>query len=366
MNDIITDCNMPFTEYLSRSEAYLRSRRPCHPDQSSFETIIAANSPFELQPVQQTRSPKIGLLFIHGLFDSPFTMRELAVRFANQNMLCRSILLPGHGTKADDLMHITYHEWLNTMRYAIQSLSNVTEKIVLVGYSTGAILSLYHALNHQNIAGLILIAPAIQIKFPTNYLITGLSYVTQHNKPTWWLKKEVEIDYTKYRSIPFNAVYQLTELVKECALSTPLACPMYMVASKNDETISTSAAIQLFRQNTHEKSRLLLYSTTPSQQADSRILERNAYFPEQSIDHFSHRSLLFSATNPHYGTAGDYPRASHPMSGIRYGAYVGILGQYYHLLHHLHLTSEIRQELTYNPDFDFLSQMLIEFVQTGL
>lgn len=361
MDYAIPDCNMPFEDYILACLDYIRTNRPSH-DATAFEKIVLANSPFEFNPPKEKNTRSVGLLFIHGLLDSPFTLRDLANQFFENNMLCRSVLLPGHGTKPEDLMRVTYRDWIQVVEYGIMSLSKQVEKIVIVGYSTGATLALYHAMKHRNITGIILIAPAIRVKFPIDPLIHLLPYLTFTKASTLWLKKENEIDYAKYRSIPYHAVCQISELTKGFLSKAQLTCPMYVVVSRDDETISTDAAISLFNENQHQNSKCLIYTTHPKEQTDIRIIEHNSCLPKQHIDHFSHRSLPFSPTNSHYGMTGDYSRASHRESGKRYGAYISFLGQYYDLLHRLHLSSDIRQELTYNPDFDFMSGELISFV----
>src|SRR3989304_119468 len=59
------------------------------------EKIINANSPCEWRP---SNPAKIGVLLIHGLFDSPTVMQSLFDHFKARNFLVRSVLLPGHGT----------------------------------------------------------------------------------------------------------------------------------------------------------------------------------------------------------------------------------------------------------------------------
>src|SRR5438552_16089884 len=102
---------------------------------------------------------------VHGLFDCPFVMRDVGEHLQKQNLLVRSHLLPGHGTVPGALLNVSYQDWINAANYAITNLSKDVEKIFLVGFSTGASLMLYHALqqSNKNIAGLILLAPAIQL-----------------------------------------------------------------------------------------------------------------------------------------------------------------------------------------------------------
>jgi len=359
VNHIIPDYNMSFDEYIERCKTLIHERfdKNKYP---SLDHIVECNSPYEIKPTHATNST--GVLFIHGLLDSPFTLRELATECAKAGMLCRSVLLPGHATTPEDLNEVHYKNWINTVSYGVKSLAKEVDRIFLVGYSMGATLSLYHIHHQHNIAGLVIIAPAIKIKFPADPLFRLTPYVKYWEKHAW-IKVEDEIDYTKYRSLPYHAVFQLYKLTHKINTKKPINCPLFIITTRNDETISTDAAIALFKTNDKPQNKLLLYTTQFHYPDDARIIERNSYLPEQNIVHFSHRSLPFSKNNSHYGIHGDYSLASHPKKNIQYGAYIGLLGVYYNVLHSLYLTDKIRQELTYNPDFDFMSKELVDFIK---
>ncbi|MGI9500774.1 MAG: hypothetical protein ACR2P3_12090, partial [Geminicoccaceae bacterium] len=67
---------------------------------------VAAVGPFELRPTPDGGDCKgnadanydRGILLIHGLNDTPFSMWDLGSRFAKACYLVRGVLLPGHGT----------------------------------------------------------------------------------------------------------------------------------------------------------------------------------------------------------------------------------------------------------------------------
>ena len=361
LNHFIPDYNMSFDDYLKQATCLLHEKN-AQGDAIFSGQKVACNSPYELRPTNTDAICTTGALFVHGLSDSPFTLRELAAKCANNNILCRSVLLPGHGTHPEDLLTVSSQDWLKVVDYGIQSLAKDVEKIVLVGYSMGALLCLYHALKHKKMAGLVLIAPAIRIKFPADPLFRLVPYLNAARGKPFWAKKDEEIDYAKYRSVSFHAVVQLHELIQQTKRITSIHCPLYIVVSRDDETISANAAINLFKHNEVNDNKLLVYSTNARQQTTNSIIERNACFPELHIDNLSHRCMLFSKDNSHYGINGDYQLASRPVDNKYYGAYVSFLGTYYRLLHQLGLTKEIKQELTYNPDFDFMCDEIIAFI----
>lgn len=371
INYPITEIKLPFSEYIARSRAIIEERRTdLQSDISKTELIIHSNSPFELYPTHPIRSGKLlkyGVLLIHGLLDSPFTLREIGTQLQANGMLCRSILLPGHGTIPQDLLSITYHEWIQAVRYGLESLRKEVAQIYLVGYSTGATLAIYQALQNTNIAGMILLAPAIQIKAPVDILLSwnSLNKKLSSQKNQWLFYKKEE-DYAKYTSLTVNAAAQvalLSNVLKYLGKHYTPPCPMLMVVSRKDETISSQKAIEYFSSLHHKESKLLIYTSSDHSYSDIRISNRQARYPELHINHISHIAIPFSPANPHYGQHGDFKYASHiDAKEVTYGAYNNIETSAYDLLYKLKLVKKKHQSLTYNPDFNFMTEEIVKFI----
>jgi esterase/lipase len=362
----ITDSNLPFADYLKQCQTMIANRREdLQLAGDNRETILHANSPFEYRPQANNQSSKVGVLLIHGLLDCPFTYRELAAHLHSQGMLCRSIILPGHGTRPSDLLDVTYHDWLQTVHYGIESLKNEVDAIYLIGYSTGAALSIYHALQESRITGLVLIAPAIKIRTPVDVAVNWYQLAHCLGKDKRWVYHCKETDYTKYKSIPFNSVKQVSKLTKSIRASCrahPIKQPIYMILSREDETISSHDAINFFSSMHHANSKLLVYSSTRRTYPDSRITMRNGRFKDLKISHLAHASLSFSAANSHYGTSGDYAYASRLESNAIYGAYNRLKANAFGVMAKYKLTQQLRQPLTYNPDFDYMAASISTFI----
>ncbi len=368
-----SNSQVPFSEYIARTRSLIKERRPdLRQDSVTTKLILNANSPFELQPMQPIYSGhqlKYGVLLIHGLLDCPFSLRDIGESLQANGMLCRAILLPGHGTTPSDLLSISYHDWIQSVRYGIETLKKEVDHIYLAGYSTGATLSILHALQEEKIAGIILLAPAIRIKAPVD-IVVGWHYLTRwfsDNKQ--WLYNEKEIDYTKYLSIPFNAISQvssLTKVVRKLRKQQSLTCPIFMVVSHEDETISSHKAIDFFSNLHNQASQLLLYTAYDHAYPDSRIITRNSCYPDLRIIHFSHVSIPFAPNNTHYGQQGDYAFAAHADSnGSIFGAYNHIEVEMYDFLKKMKIIKHKRHELTYNPDFNFMAEKIVQFIKNS-
>lgn len=371
----ISDTSLPFTDYIIRCRDIIEKRRFSSESAEILqhinpEFIINANSPFELYPNNPNSSGKrlkYGALLIHGLLDCPFSLRDIGLHLQHHDILSRAILLPGHGSKPCDLLKVSYHDWIQAVRYGVETLRQEVDHIFLIGYSTGAALSIYHALQDSHIAGIVLLSPAIRIKAPVDIVVGWhylIKWLTRNNLA--WLYNEDETDYAKYKSIAFNSVNQvsqLTKVIQELRQHHSLTTPMFMVVSREDETISSHRAIHFFSTITNQDNKLLIYSSVDHKYPDSRIFTRSSRYPELHIKHFSHASIPFAPNNPHYGQKGDLVSASYLNSNQSiFGAYNRIEEKFYGLLYKLRMAQQKRHELTYNPDFNFLAEKITQFI----
>lgn len=357
-----------FSYYISKCRSIIENTR-IDLNKKNAEIIIDANSPFELKPVLDRGKTKYGALLIHGLYDTPFVMKDIGLHLQKQNLLVRSILLPGHGTVPGALLNVSYKDWLQATHYGVTSLSKEVEKVFLVGFSTGASLALYHTLHHtyENIAGLILLAPAIKID-PMS-AITNLPPKINID----WLAKNPEIDYTKYCSFAFNSTYQIYKLTQEIkkitAATTQIHCPVFVGISKDDQTVCSAATLKYFEEYSSPKSKLLIYTDQPNGVSDPRIIKRPSSYPDLCIKNISHVSIPIAPDNSHYGMHGDFVNASHVEENLRdgkniiYDTYNDVQNQWRNLLYRTGIYKYHHQRLTFNPDFNFLQTELENFIQ---
>lgn len=368
IDSLVLNSNLSFKEYIARCQANIIEKRKDLKNKENSQLILSANAPFEMLPnkeVMLARKKKFGALLIHGLLDSPFSLRDVAFSLASHGILSRAVLLPGHGTEPSDLLHVDFRQWVDTVAYGLESLLQEVDNVYLIGYSTGAALSLYHALKQNNIAGIILLAPAIKIKTPVDFVVAWHKMRKRNHFNKEWIYQEAEDDYAKYQSIAFNPVLQVSKLidtVRGLQQNHSIECPMLMIISREDEIISSDRAINFFTSYKHPESKLLLYTSYKHAHMDLRILPRATHYPKLNIKHFSHIAIPFAPNNIHYGQQGDYPYASHLHPNFVYGAYNRIEERAFEILYKYNLVKIRRRTLTYNPDFDFMSQEILKFI----
>lgn len=364
----IHNMELHFDDYITKCKSIIATTR-IDLNNHTAEKIIEANSPFELKP-NTTNKPKIGILLIHGLLDTPFQLRDIGKQLQSQGCLVRSVLLSGHGTVPGALLHVDYHEWLQTVRYGIASLKKEVDTIILVGNSTGASLALYHAMEHSaTVSGIILLSPALKIRSifaPTSSWYRAISWAWK--RAAWFhIDPEETIDYAKYQSLPYNAIYQVYRLSKELkrrqTTNEPL-CPLFFVLSQHDKIVCPETIIDYFHAHTNPKSRLLLYTHQSNNFNDTRIQIRPSAYPQHHIINMPHIAIPIAPDNMHYGKSGDFKYASHVDDNkpIIYGEYLRDDLFYNRCMLKLHLTKTHKERLTFNPDFDYMSECIKKFV----
>ncbi len=103
-----------------------------------------------------------GVLVIHGFTGSPQGLRGLAEAFAAAGFTVELPRLPGHGTTLDDLTTRTWADWSAAAEAAYTDLAGRCRTVVVAGLSMGGTLACWLTVNHPEIAGLVLVNPAVE------------------------------------------------------------------------------------------------------------------------------------------------------------------------------------------------------------
>lgn len=107
---------------------------------------------------------KVGVLLVHGFTGTPASMRPWAHDLNEQGFTVSVPLMPGHGTKWQDLNNVNWQQWPEKLQSELDYLSERCEKIFICALSMGCGNSMYVAARNQGrITGLILVNPMIHI-----------------------------------------------------------------------------------------------------------------------------------------------------------------------------------------------------------
>lgn len=170
---------------------------------------------------------KGGVLLLHGMTDSPYSLRSFAKMFHAQGFYVLNLRLPGHGTIPAELDSMEWQDWLAAVQIGARHVAGQLEPgqpFYVLGYSNGASLALKYAMDSTGEAEfrtpdrLFLLSPMIGVgslaRFSRLFYWLGRLEYFRHSR---WLDVYPEYDPHKYNSFPMNAGLQghkLTTVVK--------------------------------------------------------------------------------------------------------------------------------------------------------
>ena len=168
------------------------------------------NKSFELKPDK----PVAKAVLLHGLSDSPYSLRQLALTLHQQNVWVVVIRLPGHGTSPAGLVTATWQDFAAATRLAVQHVTNQHQDLpfYMVGYSNGAALAIEYSLSvlagEQGVLPnkLLVLSPEIAITPIAKYAVwqSRLGFIMGLEKLDW-NSIQFEYDPYKYNSFAVNA-----------------------------------------------------------------------------------------------------------------------------------------------------------------
>jgi alpha-beta hydrolase superfamily lysophospholipase len=205
-------------------------------------------------------APRGGVLLVHGLTDSPYSMRAMAERLHAAGFYTVSLRMQGHGTVPGGLVNTDWEDWSAAVRMGVRHVRlkvGADRPLVLVGYSNGGALVTKYALDALTDTSLprpsklVLVSPMIGVS-PAAGLAGVISLLGPFVEKARWIDIVPEYNPFKYNSFPANAGRQTARLTR--ALSSELAetksagrltdmPPVLVFQSLVDTTVSTAAVL---------------------------------------------------------------------------------------------------------------------------
>ena len=284
-----------FQRYLTVTETWLRQNRNFISIDSEKE--LAMNMPFELGDA--SRSDK-AILLVHGLGDSPYSFSDISQSLIQQGFYVQVLLLPGHGSKPQDLTLPRYEDWQRHVDHYANLLKQQFKSVWLGGYSTGGNLVTIHAIEHKNIEGLMLFAPGFQSNIPIIERFAGVAALFVD------VVEREETNLVKYSSGVTNGALAYTESafkLRELLAHNPVSIPSLMVISEADSAVDANAVKNMYlKYFTHPDNQLIWYGNKKENHTKIRYFSMK--LEQQKISSGSHMSPLFAPNNAYYGLSG--------------------------------------------------------------
>lgn len=187
----------------------------------------------------------LGILVLHGFSASLDTVSGLAPRLEQAGLKYAMPTLRGHGSSPEQLLGVTWRDWLEDARESLLELTADGRRGVVIGLSMGGLLALVLAAEHRpRVAGVASLAACLRFRSPLVSTVGLLRRVI-----TWW---PAQPDYedpeqarsdTNYTRFPVEGVASLQDLARVAdALLPTVRAPLCVLASTNDPVVPQSAA----------------------------------------------------------------------------------------------------------------------------
>ena len=216
------------------------------------ETATESGAPYLLLP---QGAAAMGVLLVHGFLASPAELRAFGETLHARGYAVMGVRLAGHGTSPHDLAERGWGDWLNSVRRGYRILSAFAPNVVMVGFSTGGLLSLMLAAEAPPcLSGVAVAAPPLAFR---NRMIAFAPLVSGLHRLTRWVPRLDEVlpfrenrsesPEINYNSIPVAALNQLRALVDAAELRLPeIQVPVTVLQGDEDPVVDPKGARRLF------------------------------------------------------------------------------------------------------------------------
>ncbi len=205
--------------------------------------------------------PAAGVVLLHGLSDSPYSMRALGQSMHRHGAMVLGLRIPGHGTAPSGLVETRWQDMAAAVRLAVRHVREVVgdKPVYLVGYSNGGALAVEYTLAALDdsslpiVSGVILLSPEIGLSRVAALAVwqARLGHLLGLEKLAWNVLLP-EYDPYKYSSFAVNAgdlAYRITAHIQKqlSALQSTdklqALPPILAFQSSVDATVTASALV---------------------------------------------------------------------------------------------------------------------------
>jgi alpha-beta hydrolase superfamily lysophospholipase len=171
--------------------------------------------------------PELGVLLLHGMSDSPYSLRSIGQLLHGHGAFVIGMRVPGHGQAPSGLLNVEWEDMAAAVRLAMIELQekSANSPLYIVGYSNGGALAVQYALDSLAdstlavVDGVVLMSPEIGI--------TKLAALAQWQQRLGrllgleklaWNSLLPEYDPWKYGSFALNAgkqAYRITQEIQQ-------------------------------------------------------------------------------------------------------------------------------------------------------
>jgi len=180
-----------------------------------------------------------GVLLCHGFTGSPQSLRPWAQHLAEHGLTVSLPLLPGHGTRWQDMALTGWQDWYAEVDRELRALSERCTSVFVAGLSMGGTLALRLAAKHGDaVSGVVVVNPANRMHGLAPYALpVARHFVRTAPGIASDIAKEgsVELGYDR---VPLHAAHSLRTFFRQVDGELPqVTQPLLVLRSTQDHVV---------------------------------------------------------------------------------------------------------------------------------
>ena len=193
----------------------------------------------------------IGIVICHGYLSAPKEVEQLAYNLNKLGFRTYSVRLKGHGTAPINIKDVTWQEWQDSLLRGYSALKIICSQVIVVGFSTGALLSLVSSIKETSDAlATISINPALKLRDIKAKIVPGINiwndfldkFHIEKGKMEY-VRNSPENPHINYTKNYLKGVEQLELLMGECEDNLDkITTPSLLIYSKNDPVVDPQSS----------------------------------------------------------------------------------------------------------------------------
>ncbi|MGW7516776.1 alpha/beta hydrolase [Streptomyces sp. NPDC054796] len=219
---------------------------------------------------------EVGVLLCHGFTGTPQSLRPWANYLAARGLTVSLPLLPGHGTRWEDLAVTGWRDWYATVDRELRQLGERCEQVFVCGLSMGGALALRLAARHgEAVSGVAVVNPAATFpRLEGLALPVGRFLLRSAKGITSDIAKEGSWE-VGYERMPTHAAYSLRDFFRVVRRELPqVTQPLLVLHSRTDHVVPPSDSA-------------LILGSVSSTDVTETVLERSYHVA--TLDHDAER-----------------------------------------------------------------------------
>ncbi|MFD5032686.1 alpha/beta hydrolase [Streptomyces sp. NPDC058220] len=182
---------------------------------------------------------EVGVLLCHGFTGSPQSLRPWAEYLAERGLTVSLPLLPGHGTRWQDMQLTGWQDWYAEVDRELRELLEKCGQVFVLGLSMGGALALRLAEKHGTaVSGVVVVNPGMKVHGLAAYALP----VVRHLIPsTGGLTNDIAKEGSEelgYDRVPLHAAHSLRQFFRLVDAALPqVTQPLLLLHSPQDHVV---------------------------------------------------------------------------------------------------------------------------------